>query len=456
MKSPMNRRSFVKKGVFTGLAASLVRPVTAVGVSPPREADSTLFSTPPVETVRIGFVGVGGQGTGHLRNLLKIQKVEVIAICDVEEEKVARAQRLVAEAGQPNPQGYSRSETDFKRLCDRDDLDLVYTATPWRWHVPICIDAMEKGKHAATEIPAAVTIDECWQLVETSERTKRHCVGMENCNYDRVEMMILNMVRRGLLGELLHAECGYLHDLRGVKFSERGEGLWRLAHSVKRNGNLYPTHGLGPVGQCMNINRGDQFDYLVSMSSPSRGLNRYASEIFGANDTRATQAYALGDVNTCLIMTKLGRTIMVKHDCNLPRPYSRDLVVQGTKGIVRKYPTPLIYLEESVRAGRESRRHHWEALENYDQQYEHPLWTKKAGAAQGAGHGGMDYLEDYRLIQCLLEGQPMDQDVYDAAALSAVSELSEVSVANRSKSVDFPDFTRGGWKTRPPLGIIAG
>ncbi|MDA2938098.1 Gfo/Idh/MocA family oxidoreductase [Acidobacteria bacterium AH-259-A15] len=457
MEVGIDRRAFLKKGVTLGVGASLTGRISKAWAPPRDETASGLFAAPALERVRVGFVGVGGQGTSHLRNLLKLENVELRAVCDIVESKVARAQEMAKQAGQPKPEGYSRSDTDFKRLCDRDDLDLVYTATPWRWHVPICVDAMEKGKHAATEIPAAVTIDECWQLVETAERTNRHCVGMENCNYDRVEMMILNMVRKGLLGELLHAECGYLHDLRRVKFSDRGEGLWRIAHSVNRNGNLYPTHGLGPVGQCMNINRGDRFDYLVSMSSASRGLNLYAAQKFGLDDPRATQTYALGDVNTSLIMTKMGRTIVVKHDCNLPRPYSRDILVQGTKGIVRKYPAPLIYLEDTGQ-GNEGRwrRHRWEPLENYRKEYDHPLWVSGGDFAQGAGHGGMDYLEDYRLIECLLRGEPMDQDVYDGAALSAVSELSELSVANRAKSVDFPDFTRGKWKTRPPLGIIGG
>ena len=185
------------------------------------------------------------------------------------------------EAGQPKPEGYTRGEYDFERLCEREDLDLIYTATPWKWHVPVCVAAMKAGKHAATEVPAAITVDECWNLVETSEKTGKHCIMMENCCYGRSELTLLNMVRQGLLGEIIHGECGYLHDLRSVKFSKKGEGLWRLQHSIVRNANLYPTHGLGPVAQCMNINRGDPFDYLVSLSSVSRGLNLYAEKTFG-------------------------------------------------------------------------------------------------------------------------------------------------------------------------------
>ena len=306
---------------------------------------------------------------------------------------------------------------------------------------------MHAGKHAATEVPAAVTIDECWQLVETSERLGKHCVMMENCCYGRSEMMVLNMVRQGLFGEILHGGAGYLHDLRAIKFSNNGEGLWRRDHSIARNGNLYPTHGLGPVAQCMNVNRGDRFDYLVSMSSPSRGLNIYAASEFGPDDLRATMPYALGDVNVALIRTVNGKTIYLAHDCNSPRPYSRISVVQGTKGIFSGYPDR-IHIEGRTEG------HGWEELGAYREEFEHPLWRSDGERARGAGHGGMDYIEDYRLVQCLLKGIPMDMDVYDAAAWSVISELTERSVARRSRSVDVPDFTRGRWKTNKPLGIV--
>jgi len=302
----------------------------------------------------------------------------------------------------------------------------------------------------ATEVPAAVTLDECWQLVETAEKTKKHCVMMENCCYDRIELMTLHMVRKGLLGEILHAECGYLHDLREVKFSSTGEGLWRRVHSWKRNGNLYPTHGLGPVSQCLNVNRGDAFDYLVSMSSPSGGMQEYAVEKFGKDSPQAKEKFALGDVNTSLIKTKLGKTIIVIHDTNLPRPYTRINLVQGTKGIAMKWPDR-VYVE-----GKAAKPHEWDDFEKYAAEYEHPLWKKLAQKGEGRGHGGMDYIEDYRLIQSLRTGTPMDMDVYDAAAWSAVTALSERSVAQRGKPQSFPDYTRGKWKTNPPLEIIEG
>ncbi len=453
MENSLDRRDFIKLGT-AGLGAALggmnssgcAGAGTGMGIRN-QPAPPVRFSSPPIERVRIGYVGVGGMGTNHVGNLLRIEGVEIRAICDIVEDHAVRSQKLTVEAGQPSPTLYTRGEYDFERMCGEEDLDLVYTATPWEWHVPVCVAAMKNGKHAVTEVPAAVTLEECWQLVENAENYKKHCIMMENCCYDRSELMVLNMVRQGLFGELMHCEAGYLHDLRNVKFDMKGEGLWRLAHSIKRNGNLYPTHGLGPVSQCLNINRGDRYDYLVSTSSNSRGLNLYAAEKFGADDPRAKQKYALGDVNVSMITTINGRTITLVHDCNLPRPYSRINFVQGTKGIFRGYPDK-IYIE-----GR-SPEHQWETTREYLKEFEHPLWTSISGKAKG-GHGGMDFIEDYRLIKCLREGLPTDMDVYDAAAWSVITELSEISVANKSKPVDVPDFTRGRWKTYPPIGIVS-
>ncbi|MGY8716637.1 MAG: Gfo/Idh/MocA family protein [Verrucomicrobiia bacterium] len=439
MNLELDRRDFLKQGA----ALSALAAAGKLGAAPG-------FRAPKLDKVRVGFVGAGLQGTGHIRNLLQIAQVELVAICDIVPEHAEKAQKLAVEAGQSAPDLYTRGDTDYRRLCARDDIDLVYNATPWRWHTPVMVEAMENGKHAATEIPAAVTIEQAWQLVETAERTGKHCIQMENCNYDKMELMVLNMVRKGLLGDLIHARCGYLHDLRAIKFSDNHEGLWRREHSIHRNGDLYPSHGLAPIAQCMNINRGNQFDHLVSMASPSNSLNLYAAENFGEDSPPATQNYELGDVVTSMIRTHHGQTIVVTHDTNTPRPYSRDILVQGTRGIVQKYPSPKIHIE-GVTEG-----HGWEELDRYVEEYQHPLWTNIIEKAKGAGHGGMDFIEDYRLIQCLIEGQPMDTDVYDAAALSAVSELSERSIANRSKSMDFPDFTRGAWKTRAPLGIVTG
>ena len=443
--SGYNRRNFLKLG-----AAGLGATIAGAGIT---NCASTLKTTPglpkitPIKTVRIGLVGVGMQGSSHVRNFINIENVEIKAICDVIEDKVTRMQDWVVEAGQPKPKGYSKGKYDFVRMCEEEELDLVFTATPWKWHVPVCVAAMKNGKHAATEVPAAVTIDECWELVETAEKYNKHCVMMENCCYNRAEMMILNMVRQGVFGELLHAEGAYNHDLRNYKLGGLYEGDWRVQHSINRNGNLYPTHGLGPVAQCMNINRGDQFDYLVSMSSKSRGLQLYAAEKLGLDHKYTRQKFALGDINVSLIMTKGGMTITLVHDTNLPRPYTRINMIQGTKGITQGYPDK-IHIEGMSPA------HRWEDLKNYSEKYDHPLWQNIGEKAKGAGHGGMDYLEDYRLIHALQTGTPTDMDVYDAAALSAVSQLTEFSVADRSRPKDFPDFTRGLYKTRAPLGII--
>lgn len=444
------RREFVKVAAgagaaVAGLAACAPRAVTGL----PQTASTTaqLFRTPPMERVRIGMVGVGGQGTVHVENLLAIAGVDIRAICDIVPEKVTAAQDLVVKAGQARPTGYDRGDRDFERMIGEEELDLVFTATPWKWHVPICLSAMRNGKHAATEVPAAYTVEDCWALVETAEREQKHCVMMENCCYDRLEMLMLHLVRLGMLGELLHAECGYLHDLREIKFAREGEGLWRRFHAMKRNGNLYPTHGLGPIAQCLSINRGNQFDYLVSMSTKTRGLELYAREHFEPGDPRRDERFVLGDKNVSLIRTVNGETIYLTHNCDNPRPYSRDITLQGTKGLVEGWPSR-IHIE-----GR-SKPHQWEPADAYFEEYEHPLWKSDAVRQASRGHGGMDFLEDYRLITCLQRGEPTDMNVYDAAAWSVVGPLSERSVAERGRSQDVPDFTRGAWRTTPPLGIV--
>jgi len=440
-----NRRDFIKLGA-SGIGAAAVSNLlnscqtttSHVGGKP------GLPLVPPIDVVKIGFVGVGNQGSSHVRNFLQIDGVEIKAICDIIPEKVERMQSWVTEAGFPKPTGYSKGEYDFIRMCEEEELDLVFTATPWDWHVPVCVAAMKNGKHAATEVPATVTVEEAWQLVETAEKYQKHCVMMENCNYGRRELMVLNMVRQGVFGELIHAAAGYLHDLRNYKIGDAYEGQWRIKHSIRRNGNLYPTHGLGPVSNCIGINRGDRFDYLVSMSSKGRGLNQYAAKKMGPDSQFAKTKFALGDVNVTLIHTVNEVTITLYHDTNLPRPYSRIDLVQGTQAISMGYPDQ-IYIEGI------SPEDEWEPLSKYQEKYDHPLWQKIGELAKGAGHGGMDFLEDYRLIRAFRTGTPTDMDVYDAAALSAVSELSEISVANKGRPVDIPDFTRGLWKERPAL-----
>ncbi len=450
MKTQLNRRNFIRTVAAAGLSVAVSDELLAAGDfgrSP--KPYQPIPAGSPMEKVRIGYIGVGGMGTAHVENLLKIKGAEIVAVCDIVEDRVKRAQEMVEKAGFKKPEGYSAGELDWKRLCMRDDVDLVYTATPWQWHVPICLEAMKNGKHVATEVPAALTLDDCWELVETSEKTGRHCIMMENCNYDKVEMMILNMVKKGMFGELLHAECGYLHDLRPVKHDMEGEGVWRRAFSRTMNGDLYPTHGLGPIMQCMDINRGNYFDYLVSFGTKSRGLHEYAVKEFGAESPQAQEKYTLSDVVTTVIKTKNGETIVVTHDTSSPRPYSRNILVQGTKGIVRKYPDPRIYIE-----GVSKTDDKWEPVTEYMKQYEHPLWIDLEAASKGAGHGGMDFIEDYRLVNALLKGVEPDMDVYDAAVMSALVELTGKSIAREGEAMKFPDFTKGMWKTPRELQVM--
>ncbi len=449
-KQACSRRDFLKFGAQTsmGLALGGMALSGCAGV-PMTQANTTFRSKPLGNKVRIGYVGVGSQGGGHIENLSKITDAEVVAVCDIREERTKWAQDKLVAAGRMKPTAYNKGDYDFLRMCETEDLDLVYNATPWRWHVPICVAAMKNGKHAATEVPAAPDLEGCWKLVETAEKYQKHCVMMENCCYDRTELMIFNMVRQGLFGELLHAECGYLHDLRGYKLSETAyQGMWRVYHSIKRNADLYPTHGLGPVAWWLDINRGNQFDHLVSMSCNSRGLSLYGAEKFGPDSKWAKAKYKLGDVVNTLIRTKNGQTVLVTHDTNLPRPYSRKILLQGTEGIVRKYPEQKIHIEGTSPA------HSWEKVKDYYEKYDHPLWKAMQDKSEGAGHGGMDFIEDYRLVECIKEGKPTDMNVYDAAAWSAVTPLSEKSIAKKSGSVDFPDFTRGKWKTTPRLEIM--
>lgn len=455
--SQQNRRDFLTGTAVAAIGLALGDQAGAQDPGSPSSAPPTPspyrppagFAAPPMDVVRMAFVGVGLQGGSHVKNFLRIPGVEIVAICDVDAPRAAEVAGWVTADGRREPELYTRGETDWKRLCERDDVDLVFNSTPWRWHVPVCVEAMKTGKHTAVEVPAAYTVDGCWELVETAEETHRHCVMMENCNYGRAELMVLNMVRHGLFGELLHGEGAYIHDLRAIKLDDKNEGLWRWQHSVARNGNLYPTHGLGPIAQAMDVNRGDQFDHLVSMSSPARGLALWAREHLPADDPRREVEFQLGDMNTSIIKTKLGRTIMVQHDTTTPRPYSRINLLQGTRGIFSGYP-------DKIHVEGRTEGHGWDDIEPYRKEFDHPLWVKLEREAEGARHGGMDYLEDYRLIECLRKGKPTDMDVYDAAAVSVVTELSERSVANGSAPQPVPDFTRGGWKVNEPLKIVGG
>ena len=420
MNDQCDRRGFLKTGAFAGTAWAVGRECLA--------ADASDVKVQPMDIVRVGFVGIGSRGTHLLSLLLDLKGVEVRAVCDIIPERVAKAEQMVTAAGQPKPTGYSRGETDFKRLCETEELDLVVNATrPWKWHVPISVAAMTTGKHAATEVPAAETIAGCWELVGTAEKTQKYCIMLENCCYFREAMLVHNMLQKGLFGELRHCEAGYQHYGRRARpaatQSSRTGDVW--------SANSYPTHPIGPVAQWMDINRGNRFDYLVSMSAAGTRGNRSA------------------DINTSLIRTVAGQTITLYFDTKLPRPYDLIYRVQGTGGICMA-TADKIYLE-----GRSPKPDTWESMEPYYEEFDHPLW-KALGekASKRGGHGGGDWLQMHRLIRALQTGTPPDMDVYDAAAWSCITELSEKSVAKRSSPMDFPDFTRGRWKTAKPIGII--
>ncbi len=408
---------------------------------------------------RIGIIGVGLRGREHLRLLLQRNDAEIVAICDIDPQAIGASQKMIREVGRSDPGVYSDSDFAFLHLVERDDVDGVIIATPWRWHVRMAVAAMNAGKYAGVEVPAATTIAECWDLVNTSEKTGMPCMIMENVCYRRDVMAILNMVRKDMFGELIHLECGYQHDLRqvkfndgkqpyggGVEFGDKGfsEARWRTIHSVKRNGDLYPTHGVGPVAQYLDINRGNRFASLTSTASKSRGLHQYIVDHGGEDHPNAKVRFKLGDVVTTVIQTANGESIVVSHDTNLPRPYSLGFRVQGTKGIWMDLNDG-IYLE-GISPG-----HSWEAAGPYLERHDHPLWMRQASQVEGAGHGGMDFFVVNAFVESIKRNVAPPLDVYDAAVWSAVSELSERSIAAGGAPQPFPDFTRGRWIERVPV-----
>ena len=459
-KERTNRREFIR--VFASGAAALGFSLKGLsnpqgwhpyspGMLPGQKSVMDL-ACEPMEKVRIGYIGLGMRGMDAVSRILNVEGVEVRAVCDIIPERVAQARKIVTDAGYAAPAGYDQGPDAWKELCEREDIDLVYSCTPWDLHTPNAVHAMKHGKHVAIEVPAAMTLDECWELVDTAEQTQRHCMMLENCCYDFFELATLNMARNGVFGEVLHAECAYIHDLRWLKFDKENgyQDMWRLKYSHDHTGNLYPTHGLGPVAQVLGINRSDRMEYLTSMSTRQLGMSLYAREKFGEHSPEARQRYELGDMNTTLVKTSNGKTIMIQHDTTSPRPYSRIHLLSGTKGMAMKWPERKIALEPDS--------HSWLPEEQRDdllKKYEHPL-ARRVGelAKKVGGHGGMDFIMDWRLIHCLRNGLPLDQSVYDAAAWSSIVELSEISCRNGSNAVEVPDFTRGVWKDTLPLGIV--
>lgn len=448
------RRKFLQTIGATGLGTTLAgQTATAAGAgkgaarATPQAFNMCGYAAPAIETVRVGVIGIGGRGIGAVRRLARIEGIQVVGLCDVRPERIQMAQGLLKNARvQPKP--YSGGEDAWHALCDEREVDLIYICTPWSLHTPMAVRAMEHGKHAAVEVPAATTLEECWRLVDTSERTRRHCMMLENCCYGFFEMLTLKMAREGYFGEIIHGEGAYIHDLRANLFNKTLKSdVWRLRENW-RNGNLYPTHGLGPICQIMNINRGDRMEVLVSVSSADFHLQARAEELARTDEffvPYAKKKYR-GNMNTSVIRTNRGRTILVQHDVTSPRPYSRLHTISGTKAMAQGYPAPAIAIE-----------HKWATPKQYaelEQKYT-PELVRQMGAIakKEGGHGGMDFLMDWRLLSLLRNGQPLDQDVYDAALWSAIGPLTEWSVANGSKPVVVPDFTRGAWQKNAPLAV---
>ncbi|MEM9142768.1 MAG: Gfo/Idh/MocA family oxidoreductase [Bacteroidota bacterium] len=463
--SILDRRDFIRKTSLAGTALS-VAPVAAQGGRHFLERPFTQrymgdFAAPKLSTIRAAFIGVGSRGPGHLKFFAGLPDTEVVAICDLYED---HAKRWTAEAknigkGKQHQKvkTYFGGEEKWRTMLQEVKPDVVFICTNWKNHAPMAIGAMNSGAHAFVEVPLAVTIDELWDIVNTSELTQKHCMMMENVNYAREELMFLNMCRQGVIGELLHAEASYIHELRGqMANQERGTGSWRTHHYAERNGNLYPTHGLGPVAQYMNLCRKDDtFNTLVSFSTPSIGRELYAKKNYDPDHKWNQLQYMGGDMNTSIVKTHLGRTVMMQWDETSPRPYSRHNLVQGTKGVLAGFPTR-IALEGGVEGISED-HHHWvqdKELGAIYEKYDHPLYKRLNGAAKESGHGGMDGIMMYRIVECLQKGLPLDQNVYEGCFWSAIAPLSEASVAGGGMPQSFPDFTRGNWKNTKPLGIV--
>lgn len=466
-----SRRSFLKNiGIGTGVIATT--PMLTSATPPEKEKLKEIrksaerspamsfnmcgYAAPKLDKVRIGYVGIGDRGSGAVERMTYIDGVEIVALCDVRQSAVDGAQKILADAGLPKAKEFVGGDYEFKKLCDSGLVDLVYTATPWEWHVPVGLAAMEGGCHTAIEVSTAKTMDECWQIVETSERTKKHCVILENCCYDFFELLTLNMVRQGAFGDLIHGEGAYIHNLDYWHFNKPQDDkmsdgayykMWRL-HENRRKANVYPTHGLGPICQAMGINRGDKMDYLTSMMGNDFTLKQRIAE--KAKEDPFFEQFVgwdmRGNMDMQMIRTNKGRTILIQHDVSSPRPYSRIHQLSGTKAFAQKYPLEQIAFGHEVADDAKMK----ELQEKYQ-----PEIVKRMGemAKQVGGHGGMDFMMDWRLIDCLRNGLPMDMDVYDAAAWSSITPLSEWSIANGSAPIEIPDFTRGAWKTNKPHDV---
>lgn len=466
-----NRRSFIKtiaEGAGVVVCAPLVGCVDNREISqkayikesaerePKMHFNMCGYAAPKLENVRVGFVGIGDRGAAAVKRMTYIDGVDITAICDIRQGALDGAQKILSDAGLPKAKEFTGGDLAFRELCDSNLVDLVYIATPWEWHVSIAIAAMKGDKHTAVEVSTAKTMDECWEIVEVSEQTRKHCVILENCCYDFFELLTLNMARQGAFGDLIHGEGAYIHNLDHHLFSKPKDDIisddaytrmWRLDEN-KRKANVYPTHGLGPICQAMNINRGDKMDYLTAMMSDDFTLKRRIEEEAGKDAffEQFVGQEMRGNMDMQMIRTAKGRTIMIQHDISSPRPYSRIHMLSGTKCFAQKWPLQHIAFGHNV-ADEAQMKELWDKYT--------PEIVRRVGemAKQVGGHGGMDFIMDWRLIDCLRNGLPMDMDVYDAAAWSCITPLSEWSLANGSKPIAIPDFTRGAWKTNKPVEL---
>ncbi len=428
----MPRRTFLKTGA-----------ATTVGVA------ALSAGAQPDKPVRIGVVGTGNRGTSLLGTMLRMENVTFPALCDINEANLSRAQAMVGKAGHPEPEGYSDDEHVYKRLMARDDLDAVIIATPWQWHTPMAVCAMENGKYAGVEVPAALTRQECWDLVNTHEKTGVPCMMLENWSFRQDNLAVLNMIRQGLLGEIVHCHCAHSHDcIDHWFFDASGNIRWGGEFLVNRNCDQYPTHSLGPVISWMDINRGDAYQSLASTATASNGINAYFTRKFGPDHPNATREYKQGDIVTTVIKTHKGRTIVINYDMQLPRPYDNRWLIQGTLGLYNEQRSA-VYV-----AGRSPEYHQWEPFEPYQKEFDHAWWRDMD--IQG-GHGGTDWLELSLFLDAVRKKTQTPIDVYDSVAMSCVVGLSEESIANGGQPIDCPDFTRGGWKTwEPAFGVEPG
>ena len=444
----MKRREFVKN---TGVTAASLAMLS-------RE---NLFASSPAATIKLGMIGTGLRGQNHIDLLLRREDVELVAICDIDERMLGSSRQIITRSGKKMPQVYTGNDYAWKQMLEKEKLDAVIIATPWEWHMPMIIGTLEAGiKYVGTEVMLGITLQDHWDVVKAAEKNKAHVMMLENVCYRRDVMAVLNMVRQGLFGELIHLQGGYQHDLREVKFNdgvkpygggaefgEKGfsEAKWRTNHSVHRNGDLYPTHGIGPIAHYININRGNRFLSLNSFSSKARGLHNHIVKTGGASHPNSTVKFKLGDVVTTSINCANGETILLQHDTNLPRPYSLGFRVQGTEGIWMDV-NKSVYIE-----GKAAKSHQWDTQKEWLDKYDHPLWIRWSKETQGAGHGGMDFFVIHSFIESAKRQSPTPMDVYDAAAWSAITPLSEQSIALGNKTLDFPDFTAGQWVHRKPV-----